>query len=131
MASVGYPVEVGEREARAAGTDLRISTKDSRVVCSRVNGMRVDEAKEFLTGLEEREADIDGKNYSKAASRIRGVIESAEKNAEDQGLGDLRIRTITAEDGPNRLRAKRSQGKRGKEFKMTHVKVVLEEVSEE
>lgn len=119
-----YPVEIREREASAAGIGLPVSTKKARFVCDKINGLPVDRAKRFLEALIDERIDIDGQHFTSAAQRVLEVLESATKNAEFRGLGKLRVRTVTAEEGPHRMRRKR-QG--GRKFKLTHVKIVLEE----
>lgn len=126
MGKVGYPIASTEREARAAGTYLPISTKNSFLVCRRINGLSVEQAKRYLNALLEERTNINGRFYPTAVGYILDVLESAEKNAETKGLGKLRIRTITAEYGPSRIRRKR---KGGRKMKLTHVKVVLEETA--
>ena|SRR3989338_26595 len=123
MSKAGYPVEVKANEAKAAGTYMPVSTRNSRAVCRKINGMPVERAKAFLNELIDENIDINNKHHTNAAQYILDVLESAEKNAEFKGLEKLRIRTIAAEEGPHRMRRKR---KGGRMMKLTHVKVVLE-----
>lgn len=125
MGKASYPVSVGEREAKAASMYAPISTKNSRLVCRRINRLSLEKAKDYLNALLQQRTDISGRYYTKAARHILNVLQSAEKNAVARGLGKLRVRTITAEQGPRMMRRKR---KGGRALKYTHVKVVLEEV---
>lgn len=123
---VGYPGKVGEREVSAAGTDLPISTKKSAIVCKKINKMELGKAKSFLKKLLEKEKDINGKHYTKTAKEILRVLENGENNAKYRGLENPVIRTISAEQGPKRLRRKRKRSF-GSELKNTHIKLVLRE----
>jgi len=124
---IGYPVEIKENEVKASGIGLQISTKNSVIVCKKLNKMKLDKAKIFLQNLIDKKANINKKHYTKTAKEILKIIESAEKNAQDKGLENLMIKTITAETGPNRIRTKRRRSF-GSRLKNTHIKLVLKEV---
>lgn len=123
---VDYPVKIGEKEVSAAGTDLPISTKKSKIVCKKINGMKLKKAKSFLKRLLEKETSIKGKHYTKTAREILKVLENGENNANYKGLENPVIKTISAEEGPKRLRRKRKRNF-GSELKNTHIKLVLKE----
>ncbi|QQG39865.1 MAG: hypothetical protein HYS81_00440 [Candidatus Aenigmatarchaeota archaeon] len=122
---VGYPVQIGEREAKAAIVYAPVSTRNSRAVCRRINGMPLEAAKKYLGSLLDESANINGRHHTFAAEQILVLLESAQKNAEFRGLGKTRIRTIIAEEARRMIRRKR---KGGRQFKLTHLKVVLQEV---
>ena len=122
----GYPVKVGEKEVTVAGIDLPISTKNSIVVCRKINKMELEKAKKFLKLLIDRKIDIDGKHYTKTAKEILKILESGEKNAEYRGLKNPVIKTISAERGPTKLRRRRRRSF-GSKMKSTHIKLVLRE----
>ncbi|MCD6478199.1 MAG: hypothetical protein J7K87_04315 [Candidatus Aenigmarchaeota archaeon] len=124
---VGYPVEVKENEVKAAGMNLPISTKNSVIVCRKLNNMKLDKAKKFLQDMIDGKRDINKKHYTKTAQNILELLELAEKNAKYKGLKNLKIKTISAERGPTRYRLKRRRSF-GSRMKITHVKVVLKEV---
>ena len=119
----GYPVEVGDKEVSVAGIDLPISTKNSIVICRKINKMTLEKAKRFLNDLIEKKIDINGKYYTKTAKEILKILESGEKNAEYRGIENPIIKTISAERGPNRRRRRRVGF--GNKMKSTHIKLVL------
>ncbi|MCD6367934.1 MAG: hypothetical protein J7L45_02500 [Candidatus Aenigmarchaeota archaeon] len=121
----GYPVEVGEKEVTVAGIDLPISTKNSVIVCRKINKMTLEKAKRFLVDLIEKKTDINGKHYTKTAKEILKILESGEKNAEYRGIENPVIKTISAERGPTKRRRRRTRF--GNKMKSTHIKLVLRE----
>lgn len=119
----GYPIE---GKVKAAGLDLPISPKTSRIICRRISGLPVGRAERFLQGLVDGTEDINGKHFTKTADFILQVLRSAKNNAETKGIeGDLRILVAVAEKGARRYRAKRRRSF-GVEMKNTHIKVILD-----
>lgn len=116
-----YPSGVEKNDVKAAGNSLPISKKDSLKIARAIKNMKLEGAKKYLEDLYKGEKNLDGKHYSKASQYILETIESAEKNAEFQGLDKkkLKIKFVSVEKGPKRFR------RFGKEMKNTHIKVVL------
>lgn len=123
---VNFPVEVEESDVKAAGMNLSISTKKSVKVCKKLNNMKLEKAERLLNDLIDERRNLNGKHYTKTCQHILQVLESAKNNANYKGISEerLRIRTITAEQGPTRRRLRRTGF--GNEMKNTHIKVVLE-----
>ncbi len=126
---IRYPVKVGENEVKAAGIALPISTKNSIIVCRKINGMPTEKAKKFLGDMIEGKRHINRKHYTKTCKEILKVLESAEKNAKNKGFEKTFIRTISAEKGVTRFRMKRRRSF-GIEMKSTNIKIVLRAVEE-
>lgn len=126
---VGYPVEVGEEDIKAAGVDLRISRKKADKICKVLNRekMKLEKAKNFVESLIDGEETIDSKTYKKAAEGVLEVLENGESNAEFQGIptDKLRIKTISAEPGAT-LRRRRRRRDFGNRLKNATIKLVLE-----
>ncbi|MFP4115850.1 MAG: uL22 family ribosomal protein [Candidatus Aenigmatarchaeota archaeon] len=126
---VGYPVEVEERDVKAAGTDLRISRKKAQKICEVINNkkMKLERAQEFVQNLIDGEETIGKKTYKKAAEGILEVLRNAENNAEFKGIPveKLRVKSITTEPGRT-LRRRRRRRDFGNRLKNSNVKVVLE-----
>ena len=121
---VKYPVEVGKEEAKAAGIGLPISTKNTVLICRKINKMELSKAKRFLREMVERRRSIKGRYYDKTCSGIIEILESAEKNAEYKGIENPIIKTISVEKGPIRRRMKRRRSF-GSFLKNTNIKIIL------
>lgn len=121
---IKYPVKVNKDEVRAAGIGLPISSKKSIIICKKINKMDMEKSKRFLQNMIEGKESINGKHFTKTCARILEVLESAEKNAEFRGMENPAIKTICAEKGSKRLRAKRRRSF-GSSIKNTNIKIVL------
>lgn len=120
-----YPVEVEEDEVKASGLDLPISHKKAKLICRKINGMKLLKAEFFLNRLMNKKENLQGKHYTKTCKHIKEVLENAKNNAVYKGLAEdkVRIRTISAEKGPTQRRMRRAG--LGNRLKRTHIKVVL------
>ena len=140
-----------EKTAKASGRELRVSHKHAREVCNTINGMKLDQAKDYLKqvilkkkpvpflrfnkkvghrhGLEKGFA---GRFPVKAATEILNVLEGAEANAEYKGLDMESLRIIHASAYPG-MKIKRfiprAFGRSSpRNNTLTHVELVLEEM---
>jgi len=124
---VGYS---SEGKIKAAGTDLPISAKTSKILLRKLRKMKYDRADRFLDGLMEGTENIDGKHHPKAALYIKDVLNSAKNNATNMGFeGNFKITLAVAEKGARRARGKRRRDF-GVEMKNTHIKIMLEPIKE-
>ncbi len=142
MAKYVYSFDVQENMAKAVGTDLSISRKNSIEIANKIRGMNVENAKKVLEdsinhtraipvkkynwGAGHRAGIGPGKFYDNASAQIRSLLNSAIANAQSKGLasGKLEIVHINAQKGstiPRRGRHSRRNMKR------THVEIVLRE----
>ena len=106
-----------EKTARARGIDLPISRKKSMELCRAIRGMEVQKAKDYLEDVIDKKKAVPIRRYTTGAGHKKGigpgkypvkvakyvlkVIESAENNAEYNGLDTdtLYIKSIAAHPG--------------------------------
>jgi len=155
MPKFGYSITEldPERAVKASGRELRISPKHAREVCKTIKGMRLYQAKRYLTQVVAKKQPVPfrrfvkklghrhgmqkamvGKYPVKAATEILRVLESAEGNAEFKGLDVERLRVIhaSAYAGFKMKRTiPRAFGRSSPKNKsLTHVEIALEEIEE-
>jgi len=135
-----------EHTASAFGNNLDISRKHAVEIGSFIRYDDLDKAKEKLGKVIEKKLAVPFKRYNrdvghkkgkiaagrfpvKAATRILGLLKSAESNAEDKGLDvdALFITEYVANKGNGSLHHGRQ---RSREMKRTHVYIELEEKEE-
>lgn len=133
------------RMARVVGLNLNISTKQSIEICNFIRGKNIQKVKKVLNDvingkqaipykrhkkkIPHRKGDwiTSGRYPKKASKMILKLIESAEANAQQQGLNtsELTIRHIVA----NKAAKTRKYGRKiGTFTKSTHVEIIVEEV---
>lgn len=106
-----------EKTARALGRDLPISRKKSMELCRKLRGMRLQDAKDYLEDIIALKRPVPFRRYTagaghkkstgpgrypvKPAKYILEVLESAESNADYNGLDtdELIIKSIAAHPG--------------------------------
>jgi large subunit ribosomal protein L22 len=104
-----------ERSVRCSGRELRISPKAASEICRAIRGMRLDDAKRLLEDVKSKKRPIAYRRYkkevahkshserwhagrypAKAASKILGLLEELQSNAEYKGLDVDRLRIVHA-----------------------------------
>lgn len=141
MAGYKYSTELKENMAKAVGVGLPISSKQSREICAKIRGLKVDKAKNFLEEVISFKAAVPYKRYNrsiphrkvigpgrfpvKACKNILSIVKSAEANAQFKGLSikNLFVKHVSAQKGSKTIRYGRLHNK----TKKTHIEVVLEE----
>lgn len=132
-----------EHIAIARGTNLGISTKFSREVAKFIRGKSLARAKKELQEVLEMKRAVPFKRYNfdlghkkgasgpgryplKTTKEILGLLNSAEKNAENKNLEvkELYVKSIITNKGSTQVRAGR---KRARHAKRTHVEIILAE----
>jgi large subunit ribosomal protein L22 len=140
-----------DKTAKASGRELRVSHKHAREVCKTINGMKLEQAKDYLQqvilkkkavpfarfnkhvphrhGLEKAYA---GRFPVKTATEILKILEGAEANAEYKGLDVEQLRIVHASAYPG-MKIKRfiprAFGRSSPRYNtLTHVELVLEEM---
>ncbi len=109
------------------GSGLRISGKDSKILCSKIAGKSLPKAKALLERLLSEEQNIDGKHYTKASGEILELLKSGENNAEFKGLDAERlIVNVSAHKGFRFMRPRRFKMRR-QQRKVTNIQVVLQQ----
>lgn len=138
-----YAFKTEEPHAKAFGSSLSISTKQSIEIANHIRGRKVERAKTILQKAMELAEPIPYKRFNgdvghrrgnimagrypvKACTEILKLIKSAEANAEAKGLATdaLIIKHICAHKGPNVGRFGRHRGRRAKR---THIEIILTE----
>lgn len=103
------------RSVRCSGRELRISPKAASEICRTIKGMRIDEAKKLLEAVIAKKRPIAYRRYKtevphkshserwhagrypkNAASKILGLLEEMQSNAEYKGLDTDRLRIVHA-----------------------------------
>ncbi len=152
MADMGYSFKPKNeaKSAKAMGTELRISPKQSYEICNAIRGMTLEVAKEYLEDVIEMKKTVPFRRFKKgiahrrglkkwctgrwpvkASSQILDVLKSAESNADYKGLDTdrLTIKHIATKRGRviKGYRA-RAMG-RSSPFNTptSHIEIVLEE----
>lgn len=134
-------LETEPHQAKAVGNDLRISWKDVTEIGRFVKGNPVEKALNKLERVQEKDLPVpytkfsgashrpgqgEGRYPVKAAEKVQEVIESAESNAENEGLNpdNLEIQEFITNQGSEFRTPKRH---RGQTIKSAHVKIVVGE----
>ena len=126
MFMVGYALNLNpKKSAKAYGRALRISTKNSVIVCRAISGMNLVKGKKLLQDLIEGKRSLNGKYYTSTCREILNVVKSAESNAEFKGLDTNRLVIFaSAHKGFTFMRPRRLKMRRTRR-KMTNIQVVL------
>ncbi|MEM2874925.1 MAG: 50S ribosomal protein L22 [Candidatus Hadarchaeales archaeon] len=112
MPRFGYSARIDEPCAKAFGKEMRISPKDAVEVCRSIKGMKLTEAKKFLSEVIERRRPVrftlhrkkvphrkgvgSGAYPVKAAEEILKLLENAEANAVYRGLDPEKLKVVHA-----------------------------------
>ncbi|MFH0956271.1 MAG: uL22 family ribosomal protein [Candidatus Aenigmatarchaeota archaeon] len=117
----------GNRNVSVYGRGLRVSTKNSELICGQIRGKSLPKAKALLQRLVDRTDSLKGRYYTNATTEILSLLNSAENNAEVKGLkNDRLIVNASAHQGFSLYRPRRFKLRRQKR-KVTHIQVVLQE----
>lgn len=148
MAEQGYAFNDYKPEvmARALGRSLPISTKQAVEICNYLRNRKLQQAKELLSLAIAKKKAIPFKRFTnglghkpgkmaagrfpvKASSEFMKLLESVEVNAQTKGLntGELSLVHLCAHQAH---RAMRNGRQRRRQFKATHVEVVVQETPE-
>jgi large subunit ribosomal protein L22 len=89
------------KKASSKLSGARISLKHSLVLCKELKGKKIDRARKFLEDLLARKINLDGKFYTKAASKFLEMLKTVEANARQKNLNPERlfIKKIKADKG--------------------------------
>ncbi|MEM2878615.1 MAG: 50S ribosomal protein L22 [Candidatus Hadarchaeales archaeon] len=112
MPKFGYSCKINGPCARAFGREMRISPKDAVEVCRSIKGMKLTEAKEYLSAVVGRKKPVrytlhkkkvphrkgvgSGAYPTKAAAEILKLLENAEANAVYRGLDPEKLKVVHA-----------------------------------
>ncbi|MCW4006247.1 MAG: 50S ribosomal protein L22 [Candidatus Bathyarchaeota archaeon] len=139
-----------EKTVKASGRELRVSHKHAREVCRTIKGMTLTKAKDYLRDVMEKKKAVPFRRYRKKAGHRGGLVrafagrypikasqqtlkllQSAEANAENQGLDIDRLQITHAAAYPG-MKIKRymprAHGRASPKYDtLTHVEIVLTE----
>ncbi|MCD6414818.1 MAG: 50S ribosomal protein L22 [Candidatus Diapherotrites archaeon] len=130
--------------AKAYGYELNISRRHAVEVCRAVRGMNLEKAKKFLEDVIDKKRFVEFKKHNKqiphrtggkpgrypvkAAKTILKLLENAENNAEERGMGDnLVVRHIAAHKGRTYKRLASKGRWKQSDMETTNIEVVLTE----
>jgi large subunit ribosomal protein L22 len=113
MAKIKYAYEGTDKTARAMGRSLKISPKHSVEICREIRGKYLDDAKNYLEQVIQKKKAVPFKRHNKkvghrhglegwdagrypvkAAREVLSVLESAEANAEYQGMDSENLKIV-------------------------------------
>ena len=142
MTKYTYAITTHDQQAKAAGREMPISTKQSIEICNQIRGKNINRAKSilddaisferaipfkrFTNGLGHKPGRMaSGRYHPKACKLIKELILSAEANALNKGLSvsDLIIKHICVQKAGNQFHM---GSRRGIRMRRTHLEVVLE-----
>jgi large subunit ribosomal protein L22 len=141
MAGYGYSYKATANEAKAVGVGMPISFKHGVEVCRAIRGKDITTAKRILDDAIGLRKAIPYKRYfeemahnkgvgpgrfpAKTCKFIKGLLESAEANAQLKGLStaNLTIKHIAAQLGGKVFHS----GRNGRKGKQAHIEIVLAE----
>ncbi len=139
-----------EKTAKASAREIKVSHKAAREVCKAIKGMMLTNAKEYLNEVINKKKPIPYTRYTKKLGHKAGMqkrfvgrypiktakhaltlLQSAEANAENQGLDaeKLRILHAAAHQGMKIKRYKpRAHGRASPKYNTTtHIEIILDE----
>jgi ribosomal protein L22 len=117
----------GNRNVSVYGRGLRISTKNSELICDEIRGKQLHKAQALLKRLVDRTGSIKGRYYTNATTEILSLLNSAENNADVKGLKKERLMVnASAHQGFSAYRPRRFKNRRQLR-KVTNLQVVLVE----
>ncbi len=143
-----------ERTVKASGREVKVSHKAAREVCNSINGMMLNEAKEYLQQVIEKKKPVPFRRFKKkvghrhglekafagrypvkAAQQVLKVLEGAEANADFKGLDPENLRIIHASAYPGlklKRQIPRAFGRSSPKVKtLSHIEIALEQIEEE
>jgi ribosomal protein L22 len=109
--------------------EARVSFKHSLVLCQKLKGKKVEDAKQLLSNLIGKTFDIDGKYYTSASRKFLEMIGYAEANAKVKGFdaAKLFIKNAKADRGRTFMLPKSRFRHRGRKAKSTNIIIEVEE----
>ena len=116
-----------EKSVRVYGRALRISLKDSMVLCKAISGMTLPKGKQLLENLVTEKTSLGGKYYTSTAQTISGLLQSAETATEFKGLTPERMFIHASAHQGFSFQTPRRFKHRGKSRNVTHVQLILQQ----
>ncbi len=126
MNRYAYNPDAG-KSARVLGRGVRISPRSSKVVCSRISGMKLEKGRSFLMNLLLQKQNIGGKHYTNVTRELLNLLRSAESNAEFKGLDPSRLTIHASSHTGFMFYRPRNWKRRMEKRKTANIQIVLEE----
>ncbi len=117
--------EPEHRYAKAFGVNMKISHKNSMVLCRTVRNKPLSRAKRLLDDLNNRRRALEGKYYSNAAREMLRLLESCEKNAVFKGLDVEKLFVHASASFGTNIQRRRRKGAFGNTMKTTNMEILL------
>jgi large subunit ribosomal protein L22 len=118
---------LNRKNVKVHGRGLRISGKDSKIMCGQISGKTLPKAKAFLERVLDGKQDISGKYHTNTTSELLELLKSAENNAEFKGLdAEKLVVSASAHKGFRFMRPRRFKMRRQKR-KVTNIQLVLQQ----
>ncbi|MFB6145059.1 MAG: 50S ribosomal protein L22 [Candidatus Nanohaloarchaea archaeon] len=135
-------LETEPHQAKAVGKNIRVSWKECTEIGRFIKGDSVEKAKNKLERVVEKELSVPYTKFNsdaghksgggpggypvKAAEEMLQLLESAEFNAENEGLNtaSLEVQNVIINQGPRFRTPKRH---RGRKIKSAHIKIIVGE----
>lgn len=109
------------------GRSLRVSAKDSAIVCKAITGKTLEKGKQFLVQVQARKASLDGKFHDSATDQVHQLLVSAEANTEAKGLAADRMFIHASVHRGFTFHTPRRFKQRGRRRRVTNIQVILEQ----
>lgn len=116
-----------EKSVKVFGRALRISNKNSVMVCRVISGLNLKKGKELLERLINRKEGLNGKYYTNAAKEILNLLKSAESSAEFKGLQKEKLIIYASSHYGFKFFRPRRFKLRGQKRKITNIQIILEQ----
>lgn len=126
-----YTFKPKQKFSKSFGRNLRISRKDSVVICRVIKKKKLKTAKRLLEDLLSKRRNLKGKYYSKAVEEILNLLQSCEKNAEYLGLDKNKLFVHASAHQGSISRRRRRKSAFGSRMKMTNIEIFLIERGKE
>ena len=119
--------EMKTASARVDG--VRVSLKNSKIICKELKGKKLDAAKKFLERLTSKKESLGKKYYVSGAKKFLEILNSAESNAGSKQMDKekLFIKSIKADKSFRFSRPRSHLKRRGEQAKNIRIEVEVEE----
>ena len=115
-----------EKSVKVFGRGLRISTKNSVIMCRAITGMILPKAQSLVENLLTRQQSLDGKYYTNVCKELLPLLKLAESNSEFKGLDPSRMFIHASAHEGFTFHTPRRFKRRGRKKKVTHLQLVLQ-----
>jgi len=120
-----YTFEPDKPHAKAFGSNLRVSAKDSAKLSAVVRGKKLTVVRHLLEDLVAGKRSLEGKYYTHAAEAMLRLLESCEANAKSGGLDAGKLFVHASATRGTNMRRGRRKSSFGSHMKSTNVEMIL------